>query len=135
MRQLQFDNSLGFAVLERWGRRMPGELEPATFDGYLLDDHVFVARPNAAANKGWRILVYPWGLELSDSCDTEAMTTEIAQGISALKLDWPKLMEMTPEQPKYRAAIGRINRWVHDYFERDFEFVPIHTFVGRPLGD
>lgn len=134
MRQLQFDNSQSFAVLHRWGMCDARDFEPVTYDGYLLDDHVFVAKPNPSSNAAWRILIYPWGLSASHDCNSEAMALQIAEGICALKLDWPKLMQLPQDHPEYRAAIKQINEWVHDYFERDFEFVPMYTYVGKPLG-
>ena len=124
MKKVKFDNSLSLRQAFA-GRQMPPIL---ILEGWLVDDHVCVQKPNLENGSDWRVSLYPWGHVLSFDFYTKSDATEFAKDVCELRIDWKFIHSSTPigRSPEYKRALAQI-RALRNQYEADrhveFSFV------------
>ena len=133
MKKVKFDNSLSLQQAFA-GRRMPPIV---MLEGWLVDDHVCIQKPNLENGSDWRVSVYPWGHLLSLDFYTKADATEFAKDVSKLGIDWEFIYSSKPigRSPEYKRALAQIralrNRYEADGFFKPRHSMPLVATVGR----
>jgi len=121
MKKVKFDNSLSLELAYA-GQRMPPIL---ILEGWLVDDHVCVQKPNLENGSDWRVSLYPWGHVLTFDFYARSDATEFAKDISKLGIDWTFIHSSKPigRSPEYKQALAQI-RALRNQYEADGFFKP-----------
>jgi hypothetical protein len=92
--------------------------EISQLEGWLVDEHVCVQKPDPERDWGWRVSLYPWGLRLSEDFYAWPDAEEYAQEISRLGIDWPSIYasEDFGESPEFKNARAKITE-IRDRYE------------------
>ena len=130
MKKVKFDNSLSLQQAFA-GRQMPPIL---ILEGWLVDDHVCVQKPNLENGSDWRVSLYPWGHVLSFDFYTKSDATEFAKDVCELRIDWKFIHSSTPigRSPEYKRALAQIRALRNQYeADRHVEFSIRAAFGNR----
>jgi hypothetical protein len=116
MKKVKFDN--GLSLRQAFvGRQTPSVL---SLEGWLVDDHVCIQKPNLENESDWCVSLYPWGHLLSFDFYTKSDATEFAVDISKLGIDWEAVYSSVSigRSPDYKRALAQI-RALRDRYEAD----------------
>jgi hypothetical protein len=124
MKQVKFDNSLSLQQAYP-GRPLPPVIE---LEGWLVDDHICVQKPNPQNDSDWRVTLYPWGHILSFDFYTRADATEFAIDASKLGVDWKFIYSLKAigRSFEYKQALAQI-RALRRQYEADGFFKPLQS--------
>jgi hypothetical protein len=133
MKRVKFDNSLSLR------QAFVGQQAPSvvTLEGWLVDDHVCIQKPNPETGSDWRVSLYPWGHLLSFDFYAKSDATEFAFEISKLGIDWEAVYSSIPvgRSPDYKRALAQIralrDRYKADGFFKPRESMPLVATVRR----
>jgi hypothetical protein len=104
MKKVRFDDAPTLAAF----KEDLSEIIP--LEGWLVDEHVCVQKPDPERDWGWRVSLYPWGLRLSEDFYARADAEEYAKEISRLGIDWRSIYasEDLGESAEFKDARAKI---------------------------
>jgi hypothetical protein len=96
--------------------------ETIRLEGWLVDEHVCIQKPDRKREWGWRVSLYPWGLRLSEDFYARADAEEYAREVSALGIDWRSIyaQENFGESPEFEVAHTKISEIRNRYESQGF---------------